>query len=140
MLKGRKAKARPKPRHESSLMNRLISATLVLLVGAVGAAAEDAAPLSVKALTAKVRPSVVVISHGSRDGAQQGLGTGFVIDKKGLIATNLHVIGEARPIAVHTVEGKSLPVKAVFASDRSLDLAVVQVDADDLSPLVFSTE
>ncbi len=121
-------------------MNRLSSATLVLLIAAVGAAAEDAAPLSVKALTAKVRPSVVVISHGSRDGAQQGLGTGFVIDKKGLIATNLHVIGEARPIAVHTAEGKSLPVKAVLASDRSLDLAVVQVDADDLSPLVCSTE
>src|SRR5215475_9291850 len=93
-------------------------ARLVMLSVAILSAAradESAAPLGVKELAAKVRPSIVVISFAGREGSQQGLGTGFVIDKSGLIATNLHVIGEARPISVQTADGKSLPVKAVHA-------------------------
>src|SRR5688572_21572486 len=69
-------------------------------------------PTSVKELAAKVRDSIVVVTYAGREGKQQGLGTGFIIAKDGLIATNLHVIGEARPIEVHTAAGKSLPVKA----------------------------
>src|SRR5262245_62477091 len=109
----------------------LLSACLVTV------RADESAALSVKALTAKVRPSIVVITFAGREGSQQGLGTGFVIDKSGLIATNLHVIGEARPIAVQTVEGKTLPVKAVHASDRALDLAILQVEATNLEPLTI---
>lgn len=99
--------------------------TSVLYLGAV-ARAQDT--LSVTSLVAKVRPAIVVISYAGRDGAQEGLGTGFVIDEKGLIATNLHVIGEARPISVQTADGKSLSVKAVHASDRALDLAILEVE------------
>src|SRR5215203_3518418 len=95
---------------------------------------------SVKSLAAKLRPSIVVITYAGRDGAQQGLGTGFVIDKSGLIATNLHVIGEARPISVQTADGKSLGVKSIHASDRALDLAILQVDATELPPLPLANE
>src|SRR5688572_27767320 len=77
-------------------------------------------PASVKNLAARVRDSIVVVTFAGREGNQQGLGTGFVIAKDGLIATNLHVIGEARPIEVRTAAGKSLPVTAVHASDRTL--------------------
>src|SRR5438045_8474413 len=93
-----------------------------------GAAADEPPALSVKQVTAKVRPSVVVISFAGREGSRQGLGTGFVIDKSGLIATNLHVIGEARPISVQRADGKSLAGKAVHASDRALDLVILQVE------------
>jgi serine protease Do len=103
------------------------------------AAAEPAA-LSVKEVTAKVRPSVVVITSAGREGSRQGLGTGFVIDKSGLIATNLHVIGEARPISVQTADGKSLTVKSIYASDRALDLAILQVEERELSALDLSGE
>jgi len=41
-----------------------------------------------------------------RDGERQGLGTGFIVDPKGLVATNLHVIGEARPIQVQLADGR----------------------------------
>jgi regulator of sirC expression with transglutaminase-like and TPR domain len=77
----------------------------------------------------------VVITITGRDGARQGLGTGFVISSDGLIATNLHVIGEARPISVQTSEGKRLTVTGVHASDRVADLAIIRVDAKDLPPL-----
>lgn len=102
--------------------------------------ADEASPPSVKTLAAKLRPSIVVITYAGRDGTEQGLGTGFVIDKSGLIATNLHVIGEARPISVQTADGKSLAVKSIHASDRALDLAILQVDATELPPLPLANE
>src|SRR3954453_23249209 len=124
-------------------MTRNVCATSMiwLMTAAAAAFGEDGreAP-SVKDAAAKVRPSIVVISFAGREGSQQGLGTGFVIDKSGLIATNLHVIGEARPISVQTADGKSLPVKAIHASDRALDLAIIQVEATELAPLEIGSE
>src|SRR5262249_9251697 len=66
---------------------------------------------------------------------QQGLGTGFIVGADGLIATNLHVIGEARPVSVRLADGKKYEVTAVHASDRSLDLALLKIDAKGLTPL-----
>ena len=109
-----------------------------LAIFIAGASAEEPVALSVKEVAAKVRPSVVVISFAGREGSRQGLGTGFVIDKSGLIATNLHVIGEARPISVQTADGKSLAVKAIHASDRALDLAILQVEGTNLVALELS--
>ena len=104
----------------------------------LAATAEDAArePFqSVEDLVKHAKPSVVVITSVGREANQQGLGTGFVISKDGLIATNLHVIGEGRPVAVHMHDGRKLEVTEVYASDRQLDLAIVRVKADDLAPL-----
>jgi regulator of sirC expression with transglutaminase-like and TPR domain len=113
-----------------------LASAVICFASSLAIAADDPpAALSVKDLAAKVKSSIVVISHGGREGSQTGLGTGFVIDKVGLIATNLHVIGEARPIAVQTADGKSLTVKAVHASDRALDLAIVEVEETDLTAL-----
>jgi S1-C subfamily serine protease/regulator of sirC expression with transglutaminase-like and TPR domain len=92
-------------------------------------------PASVEELVKQARPAVVVITIAGRDGGQQGLGTGFIISPDGLIATNLHVIGEARPISVQTAEGKSLAVQSVYASDRTADLAILKVAAKDLPAL-----
>lgn len=117
---------------------RLALVISLLLIGPFPAGdvpARAESPLSVKDLAAKVRGSIVVISHAGRELSQQGLGTGFIIDKSGLIATNLHVIGEARPITVQTADGKSLTVTAVHASDRALDLAIIRVDAGELAAL-----
>lgn len=86
-------------------------------------------------LVAELRPSVVVITFLGRDGKQEGLGTGFVISEDGLIATNLHVIGEGRPISVQFADGKKLDVQMIHASDRQLDLAVLRIDSKGLKPL-----
>ena len=110
-------------------MSRQLILFVAIMLFVAGAAADEPPALSVKQVTAKVRPSVVVISFAGREGSRQGLGTGFVIDKSGLIATNLHVIGEARPISVQTADGKSLAVRSIHASDRALDLAILQVEA-----------
>ncbi|HLJ94427.1 MAG TPA: transglutaminase family protein [Gemmataceae bacterium] len=90
---------------------------------------------SVEQITALARQSVVVIKHAGRDGKQAGLGTGFVVDADGLIATNLHVLGEARPITVESADGKPYEVISVHASDRARDLALLRVAAKGLPAL-----
>lgn len=115
-----------------------VALALALLSGLLPVVAEDAVrePFkSIEDLVKHAKPSVVVITTAGREANQQGLGTGFVISKDGLIATNLHVIGEGRPVAVQTHDGRNLQVIEVHASDRQLDLAILRVKADDLAPL-----
>jgi regulator of sirC expression with transglutaminase-like and TPR domain len=90
---------------------------------------------SVEKLVETVRKSIVVITFSGRDGARQGLGTGFVVGADGLIATNLHVIGEGRPISVETHDGRRHEVTAVHASDKAADLALLRIDAQGLDAL-----
>ncbi|HUG68758.1 MAG TPA: transglutaminase family protein [Pirellulaceae bacterium] len=83
--------------------------------------------LSVEQIVERVRPSLVTISTTGREGGEHGLGTGFVVSADGLIATNLHVIGEGREFTVELSDGTNLAVESVHASDRHRDLAVVKV-------------
>ena len=92
-------------------------------------------------LAKRVRGSVVVVTHEGRDGGRQGLGTGFVIDAAGLIATNLHVAGEGRPLEVALADGSRHRVVEVTASDRTLDLAILRIEppARPLVPLALGS-
>ena len=97
--------------------------------------APSSGEMSVADLTARVRDSIVVISVMGRDGERSSLGAGFALTKNGLIATNLHVIGEARPIVVTTADARRFDVTEVYATDQAMDLAVIRVEAKDLKPL-----
>jgi regulator of sirC expression with transglutaminase-like and TPR domain len=119
-------------------MPRLCLPLVVVSLLAVGLHADEPKkpdPKSVELLAASARKSVVMILSAGRDGKQQGVGTGFVVAADGLIATNYHVIGEARPITVQMHDGKRYPVTIVHATDRAADLAVIRIDARDLTPL-----
>jgi len=108
---------------------------LWLMVGGLAYAEAPMTPPMVQELVARAKPSIVVITFAGRDGDRQGLGSGVIIDANGLIATNLHVIGEARPIKVQLADGRSFDVVAIEASDRHHDLALLKIDADDLPAL-----
>ncbi|MDB6073421.1 MAG: htrA 1, partial [Verrucomicrobiaceae bacterium] len=84
----------------------------------------------------KVKPSIVKIIQMGREGAD-GLGSGFIISEDGLIATNMHVVGQARRLQVETSDGKTYEVKSVHASDHHVDLAILRVAAKGLKPLVL---
>lgn len=58
---------------------------------------------------------------------QRGAGSGVVIDEKGYILTNNHVVGGADEIKVQFLDGKELAGKIVGTDPRS-DLAVISVD------------
>ncbi|MCA9268839.1 MAG: trypsin-like peptidase domain-containing protein, partial [Planctomycetales bacterium] len=123
----------------SLLLRRSLIALAVCLATPWLHAEETPAPVGIdaEAITRAARPSIAALTVEGRDGKQQGMGTGFVVSADGLIATNLHVIGEARPIRVTFPSGKSYDVTGVHASDRSLDLAVVKIDAEGLPPLAL---
>ncbi|HYH13696.1 MAG TPA: serine protease, partial [Flavisolibacter sp.] len=54
-------------------------------------------------------------------------GTGFLIDAKGLVVTNAHVIQKARNIVVQNSEGKDLKVKLVY-NDVARDVAILKIE------------
>jgi S1-C subfamily serine protease len=67
---------------------------------------------------------------------QEGQGSGFIIDKEGHILTNYHVIAEARQVEV-TLHNRKKYKATIVGTDRSHDLAVVQIKAGDLQPMVL---
>jgi serine protease Do len=116
---------------------QLVAAGMLLLAVA-GLRTEEPKPApakTVEQIAETAKKSVVVVTVTGRDGKRHGLGTGFVVAADGLIATNLHVIGEARPISVQLADGKKHEVTSVHATDRSLDLALIKIDAKGLTPL-----
>lgn len=106
-------------------MQYLRTLLCVLILPIVGLCQED--PQTVQAIARQTRESIVVVTTEGRGADEAGMGTGFVIDAEGLIATNLHVIGEARPVWVQMRDGKRYEVTEVFASDRNMDLAILRI-------------
>ena len=92
---------------------------------------------SVEDIAAEVKPSVVKVMQEGREGVD-GLGTGFVVSADGLIATNLHVIGEARRLVVEMSDGTKHEVTEVTATDAHWDLALLRVSCKTLKPLVLA--
>lgn len=84
-------------------------------------------------VAAKVLPSVVSINVTTSDG--EGVGSGSVLDTKGNIITNYHVIEDATEISV-SANGASYEAEVV-GYDVSSDLAVIKIDAGDatLTPI-----
>ncbi|MDH4362500.1 MAG: trypsin-like peptidase domain-containing protein [Acidimicrobiia bacterium] len=81
-------------------------------------------------------PSVVSITVTMPQG--QGAGTGFVVSTDGRIATNAHVVADARSIQVAFHNGTTAPA-TVVGVDRTDDLAVIKVDRTGLTPLTLGT-
>jgi S1-C subfamily serine protease len=67
---------------------------------------------------------------------QEGQGSGFVIDKDGHILTNYHVIADAREVWV-TLHNRKKYRATIVGTDRSHDLAIVQIKAPDLQPMTL---
>jgi serine protease Do len=114
-------------------MRLFVLAILVSLFGQTAAGAQT--PKTVEQLAESARPSIVIVHHTGREGKKNGLGTGFVVSADGVIATNLHVIGDARPISVQFADGSKHDVVSIHASDRGFDLALVKINAKGLKPL-----
>jgi len=124
-----------------------IAATALLALAAplcAPAAAHDPVDLSV--LAARLLPSVVSIStvrvidtpaepgKAASISRRRSVGTGFIIDGTGLIATNKHVIEGASEITVTLSNGTNLA--ATILSKALIDIALLRVEPDAPLPQI----
>lgn len=134
----------------------ICTAVLGAILGAASSPAQE--PSGLQAATAlegllvdaiaKAEKSVVAVAGvPAADGGQlpqratqpdfipDRFGSGVVIDAKGLILTNHHVLGDVKSSAYCVwIDRKPYPAK-VKAADPWLDLAVLSIEADDLLPM-----
>jgi serine protease Do len=99
---------------------------------------------SIADVVAIVKPSVVAINtevdvftiFGSA--TEQGSGSGWILDEKGIIVTNNHVVEGAKSITVTLDDGRTFPVdlNSVY-TDPLTDLAILKIDAEDISALTI---
>src|SRR5436190_858179 len=67
----------------------------------------------------------------------RGVGSGFIIDPKGYILTNHHVIDGANRITIGMLSGERFRAR-IIGVDKETDLAVLKIDADhDLPTMQF---
>jgi len=67
---------------------------------------------------------------------EEGQGSGFIIDKDGHVLTNYHVIANARQVEV-TLHNRKKYRAEIVGTDRSHDLAVIQIKAPDIQPMTL---
>jgi S1-C subfamily serine protease len=68
---------------------------------------------------------------------QSGQGSGFVLTKDGRIITNYHVIQNAQKVEVTTSDKHNYKAQVIL-QDRAHDLALLQIDAKNLTPSILS--
>ena len=84
--------------------------------------------------------TIVQLQVGERNQEDEfisiGGGSGVVIDQKGLIITNHHVIENATDVRVIFEDGRMYEADIV-GSDKLTDIGVVKIENDNLSPINF---
>jgi serine protease Do len=71
------------------------------------------------------------------DQTQQGLGSGVIITADGYVLTNNHVVEDADDVRVSIGESNKRYVAKVIGRDEFTDIAVLKIDATNLSPATF---
>ncbi len=107
-------------------MRSLLVAAVVasaLAAGCGGPAQHAPVRLTPKQIVEQSRAAIVRIEVGA-----DRVGTGFVVDDDGTVATNLHVVEGAADIKVRTLDGTVLTVPRIVAIDVAHDLALLGVD------------
>ncbi len=105
-------------------------------------AIETEAPIlpSIADVVEKVYPSVVAINTEvvtldifRTPLTQQGAGSGWIIDKDGIIVTNNHVVEGAKKVTVELSDGRTFDADpSNIHTDQFTDLAVIKIDATNL--------
>ncbi|HMP08562.1 MAG TPA: trypsin-like peptidase domain-containing protein [Lacipirellulaceae bacterium] len=126
---------------------RLLCALAVLSPAAVRAAATDRVSPIVQAVR-EASPAVVNIQgqksvtdaapdgrSGSTTREVNGMGSGVVVDPRGYILTNLHVVEGVRQINV-TLSGGQAYVAQLLARDPETDLAVIRIRTPQALPTI----
>ena len=112
-----------------------IRAALILSAVLAAPLADAAADVDLADLFAKTSPSVVTLTTYTAAGTKLGQGSGFIIDKSGVIVTCLHVVGDAATIEVQGADDSTHTATAVIRIDKDWDVALLKVDPLPQPPL-----
>ncbi len=124
------------------MMVLAVSLGLVALTADRASSQADSGPVKKKEMTipevvASVRPSVVtVMTRGApatpfQHPSPPGSGSGLIIDDKGYILTNNHLVEGVKSLVVGLPSGRLTPGRVV-GRDFVLDLALIKISAQDL--------
>ena len=77
-------------------------------------------------LFAKTSPSVVTLTTYSASGVKIGQGSGFIVDKSGVIVTCLHVVDDVEIVAIQAEGDDIQTATALIRSDKDWDVALLK--------------
>ena len=103
--------------------------------------AESPTPIApaggVQRVVAASAPAVVTVTVGNASSGGR-LGSGFVVDRRGRVLTNAHVVDDAKKAQVRFDDGTETDAR-VLGADESTDVAVLQVErtASGVAPLTL---
>ncbi len=101
--------------------------------------------LSAVEIGEKLSPSVVGVSNmtklnsnttGNSTDVEMGIGSGVIIDPRGYIVTNYHVISGGESINVTLSDGPQT-AGTIVGTDKRTDLALLKIEGNDFSAAVF---
>ncbi|MGB9788509.1 MAG: S1C family serine protease [Dictyoglomus turgidum] len=124
------------PASSETKINNVVPTQEVYIPSSLGAFEKDIVAVVKKSMPAVVNISTITLVEDFFFGIypSSGVGSGFIIDPKGYILTNYHVVEGARKIDVTLSEGKKYSGRVVGYDKRS-DLAVIKIDAENLPAL-----
>lgn len=113
---------------------RFFAGVAVAVIGFIGCGGTQASHvgMSAREIVDASSPAIVRVETGG-----DRVGTGFILDRAGLIATNLHVIEGESTIKVRLFDGgREYPVVSIAGIDRDHDLALMWIRPSGKLPTV----
>ena len=104
---------------------------IFLVVLMVALSSPIAAVTDLTELVKIIQPAVVTVVVYDVNSNVSNLGTGFFIDKTGILITNHHVLVGKFSAEVRIADGSTYPIKTVLAENQATDLVKVR---DDIPP------
>ena len=90
--------------------------------------------MTAKDIVQQSTDAIVRIEAG--DASSEKVGTGFILDKTGLIATNLHVVAGSSDIKIKLHDGTPYQVMQIAGVDPGRDLALLRIKPTKMLPTV----
>jgi len=98
----------------------------------------EAGKLDLEQLAQRVAPAVFLLEVKNDTGEVIGSGTAFAISADGLAVTNFHVVSTGSSFSARTTQGAEFAVSRVVAVDKAIDLALIELKAQNLAFLELS--